>query len=141
MLAPPRLIGMMKERIIPMKLIKRALAVALVALLSLPVLPARTGGQPLSDSKASAKQAKPHKIAHDLDELIDGEDSAPGTNNLHRVIIQPGEFTSPASVADKLAKHGGHAKNHFQALNLVSAELPLSRIRQLADDDEIDYIS
>ena len=62
--------------------------------------------------------------------------------------ILMGDKSEPTSDAEaqedvkfKLGTLGGKSKKTFSKMNMMSAELPLSKIRELANDENIEYIS
>jgi subtilisin family serine protease len=100
-----------------------------------------------------------HKIAPDLDQSVDAVSYRGGRDKTQRVIIQlkdnKGLQKSGILIADsagillgdaaqlqnKLARYNGKVNNIFRSLGMISAEVPLSRIREMEYDDEIAYVS
>jgi hypothetical protein len=57
--------------------LKKLTALALAALLSWPAAPPRAEAQTLGGLKRKSRQARPHKIAPDLEELLADDDASP----------------------------------------------------------------
>ena len=115
------------------------------------------------ESQTSATGRRP-KIARDLEDDVESANDQP--DQMRRVIIQLSEKKAGTSQAkgilltdaartgilltdaaarsqlqEKLARHNGQLDKTFNTMGLITAELPLSRIRELEYDDDIAYIS
>ncbi len=93
----------------------------------------------LTLSKAKKPFSRKSKIAPDLEALLQDQDSTNGQKI--RVIIQPDDFAGSAVVSNKLARLSAREQQTYNSLQLVSAELPVERLRELAADEAIAYIS
>src|SRR5262249_52238451 len=105
-------------------------------------------GDNFAESPIGGRKHLPrHKIAPDLDTNIEISAKKNSSEELQRVIIQLSdsapdinEFEGRGTVAGKLSVSGGMLRKSFRSMGMVSAELPLSRIRDLENDPEIEYI-
>ena len=128
---------------------KSHLAIILAALLLAPFAPLYFGRGQVVEAKTTAPPSQPEntppgrKIAPDLQDDVDNASN--GKNDrIAKVIIQLSDKAAGLSDGDlqsKLARSNGKSKNRFNALGLMTAEIPLSRIRDLEYDDDIAYVS
>ncbi|MGH9933139.1 MAG: S8 family serine peptidase, partial [Pyrinomonadaceae bacterium] len=94
------------------------------------------------------------KMARDLENEVESLKGRP--DRMRRVIIQLSDkkaggnqvkgimltdSTARAQLQEKLARHNGQLGKTFNTMGLITAALPLSRIRELEYDDDIAYIS
>ncbi|MFN0124232.1 MAG: S8 family peptidase, partial [Blastocatellia bacterium] len=101
--------------------------------LVLPVDAQTTLGARRAERLQKEKQARGRKIAPDLaDQLARTEGKIRPVDLRYPVIIQPGPTQTRADLANRLARAGGRITSDFAAFHLVSAELPLWRVRELA---------
>lgn len=112
------------------------------------------------ESRDSSASWRP-KIAADLEANVDGVSSGRQRDKISRVIIQlmdsrpkdTGIISADskdimmaasairAELQTKMVSYNGTLRNNFTNLGLISAEMPLSRIRDLEYDDEVVYVS
>src|ERR1041384_7554013 len=127
---------------------KSHLAIILAALLLAPFAPLYFGRGQVVEAKTTAPPSQPEntppgrKIAPDLQDDVDNASN--GKNDrIAKVIIQLSDTAalSDGDLQNKLARSNGKSKNRFNALGLMTAEIPLSRIRDLEYDDDIAYVS
>ena len=80
------------------------------------------------------------KPATNLNNLVGEEVSQSEKERMMAVEVQSNKDKTGILVTD-LVSMGGHIKKSFNRVGLVSGELPLSRIRELIEKDEVAYIS
>jgi subtilisin family serine protease len=123
----------------------------------------------VSETKNNDENIPQHKIAPDLEESVDNLMSGFNPDQIQRVIIQlksstplnnmfgndlPDETKKDLFIQEiqsnkqkagvlltDLAQMNGRMKKTFNNLGLVSAELPLSKVRELAENENVEYIS
>ena len=104
------------------------------------------------------------KLAADLEQSVDVVTSGRGRDKMSQVIIQLkdkasagqnikgimvtdmkrtmlGDPSVRADLQTKFERLNGNLKNTFNTMGLISAEVPLSRIRDLEYDEDIAYVS
>src|SRR5437762_10241943 len=128
------------------KKLKPQFAFILAAFLLSPLLPFSAGAskQPTKSvpgilaAPAAPVVNQPHrrKVAPDLAGFVDSAKSHGKGEQVSRVIIQLSGNQSDSDVQNKFGRLGGKLKNRFKSVGLLTAELPLSRIRDLEADDD-----
>jgi subtilisin family serine protease len=114
--------------------IRPVVAALLVLLLLLPFPGSQA--QTLRDRR---KPAWAHKLAADLAEQL--ERASSGSARMERVIAQFSDYAPRSGRAAKLARLGGRIQRVHERLGLMTVELPQDRIRELAADADIIYLS
>ena len=112
---------------------RQALAVLFAVLLLLPALPGQA--QTLRDKR---RPARAPKIAADLVAQLDEADSQ---GRAQRVIAQFSDLSPRRGRAAKLARLSARLTQSHDHTGLATIELPLERVRELAADDDIVYVS
>src|SRR5687768_5694562 len=150
---------------------KALITLLVVVLLTAQSLTLNVGAQAPDHQKIESGDFEPQienpdseaaKIAPDLEESISEAMNLTAEGETRRVIIQMKEIEadhltqeydsgdSPhifitserrSMIREKLRHFQGRLKKTFKSLGLISAELPVSRIKELAMDDDIAYIS
>jgi subtilisin family serine protease len=117
---------------------RRLLVLALALFLAIQPMPCSAKAQKSGDTSTIAAKST-RKVAPDLDAAMKkvGNDSLPQG----RVIIQPSPTAPRNAISAKLASLGGRVRQTYRNLNLISAELPLSRVRELEADAAVAWIS
>lgn len=110
----------------------------LALFLAIQPLPCSAKAQKSGDTSSMAAKAT-RKVAPDLDAAMKkvGNDSLPNW----RVIIQPSLTAPRNAISAKLASLGGRVRQTYRHLDLISAELPLSRVRDLEAEAAVAWIS
>src|SRR5437870_4432679 len=136
--------------------LKAVSTLILTALMLSPVVPltvgarsnerATTSGDQFVSSKDNqfAKGQSHRKIAADLEETINKAASKGKGDQVAPVIIRLADDKSGMSDGDlqgKFANRKGKLKKRFTSMGMASAELPLSKISELMNDDDIAYVS
>ena len=79
--------------------------------------------------------------------IIQLKDKAPAGQNIKGIMVTDikrtmlGDSSVRADLQTKFQRLNGKLKNTFNTMGLISAEMPLSRIRDLEYDDDIAYVS
>src|SRR5262245_33576419 len=127
-----------------------ALGIAVTALATTAVLatetPSPRGGRG-ADEVAGRLESK---LSRDLRAQLDARRPAPGapqpdaSEDLVRVIVQTDEQTlgaTPAPMRDFLARPGVRLQHRMKSLGLRVVEIPLSQVSDLAEMDDVRYVS
>src|SRR6185436_13477714 len=82
------------------------------------------------------------KMSRDLEETAKNAVSKGKGNSVTRVIIQLRQTSlSDSDLQDKLGRHGAKLKNRFSHIPVLTADVPVSRLDEMSQDDDIAYIS
>src|SRR5438105_2641353 len=90
--------------------------------------------------KNNSHKIKHRKIAADLNDRIEHTGGV-AAERQQRVIVRLDDLAPRIAAPAKIARLNGGIRRVYNSFGLFSVELPLSRIRELAADDDIDYIS
>ena len=117
-------------------MLRKFTALTLLALLSLPVTFSQAQAQSFNLSISTRK-----KMAADLDKEVARAQSGSAAAQLRRVLVRPKAAAPRRAVPNKLARLGGKVRQMYKSFNLLSAELSLGKIRELAADANVEYIA
>ena len=118
---------------------KHILARLLCVLLLLPTITA-AGRTEMRMSTGTGNGAVRRKVAADLDARLAGLNGAEAWQNVP-VIISPVSAAARKAVTGKVKSLGGSVRRTYKSFELISAELPLVRIRELEADASVNYIA
>src|ERR1051325_7832250 len=125
--------------------LKSNIAVILMIVALLPTLSLRVKANLASkDNSSNNEHNDRRKIAPDLEQSVNDANNKGKGNQLASVIVQLASDKTGMSDSDlqgKFARSNGHLKSRFNAMGLALAEIPLSRIAELLDDNVIAYVS
>jgi len=126
--------------------LKSNIAVILMIVALLPTLSLRVKANRAAskDNSSNNEHSDRRKIAPDLEASVNDANKKGKGNQLASVIIQLADDKtgiSDSDLQDKFTRSNGNLKSRFNSMGLASAELPLSRIAELMDDQDIAYIS
>ena len=125
--------------------LKSNLAVILMIVALLPTLSLRVKANRASkDNSSNNEHNDRRKIAPDLEESVNDANNKGKGNQMASVIIQLADDKvgiSDSDLQEKFTRRNGLLKNRFNTVGLASAEIPLSRVADLMDDNDVAYIS
>ena len=110
------------------------MAAVLVIMSMLPNGDTVSSAQTLKDAR---RQRHASKMAPDLSEQLEQS----GTEAVKRVIVQLSQTAVRNSLPAKLARFGGHIHQSHDAVGLTTIEIPAGRVRELAADSDVAYLS
>jgi subtilisin family serine protease len=138
----------------------------LSVLLLLPAMPTTGAGQTLGERREQREALRRPKLAPDLEETLRQSEkkrpepqtvsktlaqlreeklnrqSAPAASaERQRIIIQPDDLTTVTALRIKVARLDGRVISAHDQTGLMSVELPLERVRELAAESDIAYLS
>ena len=117
------------------QIIRTFSALALLALWSSPI-PLISGQAQTSGSIARKK------VAADLDkEVVQVQNDSVAGRQMRRILVQPKASASDNTVPNKLTSLGGKIRQAYKSFRLLSAELPLDKVRDLEVDSNVEYIA
>jgi subtilisin family serine protease len=135
---------------------RRILATLLALLLAAPAGGAGSSAQTLREQKAHFHKSPKGKLAPDLAEALEREEREEANPNaaaqitlgqlrrqkqMRRVIVSLSGAATESTVKASLLRLGGHLQKIHPTLGLATIEVPSARVRELAAETEVDYIS
>src|SRR2546425_12517593 len=92
-------------------------------------------------SHAQTKSSKPrgNKLAESLRQRV--RQSAAGSSETARVIVNLSDGADPQLLSQSLIQAGGHSPKHLEALGLMVADMPLSKLEEASARDDVSWIS
>ena len=126
--------------------LKSHIAVILMIVALLPTLSLRVKANRAAskDNSSNNEHNDRRKIAPDLEESVNDANNKGKGNQMASVIIQLADDRvgiSDSDLQEKFTGRDGRLKSRFNTVGLASAEIPLSRIAELMDDNDVAYIS
>lgn len=112
---------------------------SLLLLVALFLLPTQFSGSK-AQNQPSQKTEKPSgwkkKMAPDLDEPAE-----PQNNDFRRIVVKFNSFTSDSVLKSKVLDVGGKIYKIHQNMSLATVDIPRSRVNELAEAVEVEYVS
>ncbi len=95
----------------------------------------------LFSGTAQTKSSKPrgNKLAESLRQRV--RQSAAGSSETARVIVNLSDGADPQLLSQSLIQAGGHSPKHLEALGLMVADMPLSKLEEASARDDVSWIS